>query len=261
MHTPLSAAREHAAVNIVREARQRYTRRDMLGRHVQALGGRPGLVRTLWSVKRRRLTYLSVTALADLALVALENRRASIQGGILEAGCARGGSAIMLAAAKERGMPLHVHDVFAQIPAPGERDGADVHRRYATIANGTAIGVGGDTYYGYRRNLLREVSETFTQLGYPPAQNAVHLVRGLFQDTLTADGPPLSLVHVDGDWYDSVMTCLERLAPRLSRGGRFVIDDYDDWSGARRAVDDFLASPAGTKFAVVRWSRVHLVHT
>ena len=54
------------------------------------------------------------------------------------------------------------------------------------------------------------------------------------------------------------MTCLTRIAPLLSPGGRFVIDDYDAWSGARTAVDAYL-STHGDEFDVRRAARLHLV--
>ncbi len=62
----------------------------------------------------------------------------------------------------------------------------------------------------------------------------------MFQDTITGD-EPVALAHIDGDWYESVRTCLERIGPRLSPGGVMVIDDYFYWSGCRTAVDEFLA--------------------
>ena len=54
---------------------------------------------------------------------------------------------------------MKVYDVFGMIPPPGERDGADVHQRYATIAAGASKGIGGETYYGYRDDLLAEVTD------------------------------------------------------------------------------------------------------
>jgi asparagine synthase (glutamine-hydrolysing) len=66
-------------------------------------------------------------------------------------------------------------------------------------------------------------------------------VKGLFQDTMHF-AEPVALAHVDGDWYESVMTCLTRLDPVLVPGGVMVIDDYDAWSGCRAAVDEFLGT-------------------
>jgi O-methyltransferase len=66
----------------------------------------------------------------------------------------------------------------------------------------------------------------------------VHLIKGLVQDTLQVD-QPVFLAHIDVDWYDPVLACLERIVPRLSDDGFLVLDDYNDWSGCRRAVDDY----------------------
>lgn len=69
----------------------------------------------------------------------------------------------------------------------------------------------------------------------------MHLVKGLFEETIRPT-EPIALAHIDGDWYESVEVCLERVWPVLAVGGPMVIDDYAHWSGCRSAVDEFLAS-------------------
>jgi asparagine synthase (glutamine-hydrolysing) len=69
---------------------------------------------------------------------------------------------------------------------------------------------------------------------------------------------PVALAHVDGDWYDSVMTCLQRIEPRLTQGGVLIIDDYDAWSGCRRAVDEYFKDKQG-RYEFIRRSRLHIV--
>ena len=113
-------------------------------------GEATGLAR---QVRAANLTFLDEQALVDLWLRARDVDRRGIPGVIVEAGCALGGSAVVLAAAKRPERPLHVFDVFGQIPPPGERDGDDVHERYRTIAEGRAEGHGGETYYGYLPDL------------------------------------------------------------------------------------------------------------
>jgi O-methyltransferase len=39
--------------------------------------------------------------------------------------------------------------------------------------------------------------------------------------------------------FDAVATCLGRIIPNLHPEGFVVIDDYNDWSGCRNAVDEF----------------------
>ena len=208
-------------------------------------------------VRDERLTYLKPPYLRALAADVLDVERAGLDGLLIEAGTALGGSAIVMAAAKAPERPMRVYDVFGMIPAPGVEDGADVHDRYATIAAGEARGVGGETYYGYRDDLYAEVTASFARLGVPAAEHNVELVKGLFEDTLVLDGP-VALAHLDGDWYESTRTCLERIAPRLVPGGRIVLDDYYKWSGCRRAVDEYFGAhdgfrlEHGAKLRVVR---------
>lgn len=206
-------------------------------------------------VTREKLTFLSPRALLDLRQLVREMDELSVPGSVIEAGCALGGSAIVIAASKSNDRPMTVHDVFGMIPKPGEHDGADVHERYEKIVAGAAEGFDGDTYYGYEKNLKDKVADSFARLDVDLITSNVSLVEGLFEDTIWPDGP-VALAHVDGDWYKSVKVCLERIWPHLSRGGVIVIDDYDDWSGCRTAVDEFIRDTP--EVLMQRKSRVHL---
>ncbi len=161
-----------------------------------------------------------------------------------------------MALAKSPERELQVYDVFGMIPPPTEDDGEQVAGRYATISEGRATGRDGETYYGYRDDLLGEVTESFARHGVPAPDSRVSLVRGLFQDTITGD-EPVALAHVDGDWYESTMTCLERIAPRLVPGGRIVIDDFHTWAGCAKAVEEYFTGRPG--FRVEMRAKVHVV--
>jgi O-methyltransferase len=214
----------------------------------------PSIIR---KVRSAGLTYLDATALNDLYQAVADLETNHISGTLIEAGCALGGSAIVMASAKAKTRSFYVYDVFGMIPPPTDEDGADVHERYATISSGNATGIKGGQYYGYEKNLYDTVLQNFQMFGYPISDNATHLVQGLFEDTLHPT-EPVALAHIDGDWYQSVMTCLERIVPRLVTGGRLVIDDYADWSGCRKAVDDYFASQRAD-FRFVQKSRLHIV--
>jgi hypothetical protein len=216
----------------------------------------PAVEATIKQAREQHLTYLKAEHLRALAAAVLDVERAQRPGLIIEAGTARGGSAIVMAAAKAPGRPMKVYDVFGMIPPPGEEDGADVHERYAKIAAGEAKGVGGDTYYGYRDDLYAEVTDSFARLGVPAAEHNVELVQGLFEDTIDLD-EPVAFAHLDGDWYESTMTCLTRIAPLLVPGGRIVLDDYYMWSGCRRAVDEYFGGRDG--FRQEQRARLHVV--
>jgi len=69
----------------------------------------------------------------------------------------------------------------------------------------------------------------------------VNLVPGLFQDTVpSAPIESISLIHLDGDWYESVKVCLDSLYDKVSNRGVIQFDDYGHWAGARKAVDEFM---------------------
>jgi predicted O-methyltransferase YrrM len=201
----------------------------------------PRGARLIRRVQSQKLTYLNLAALHDLQAAVRDAEDTSRPGALVECGCALGGSAIVLAAARRgNDRPVWVYDVFGMIPPPSDRDGEDVKDRYSTIVGGEAKGLDGETYYGYKQDLYDEVAASFRRFGLPVETSNIHLIKGLFEDTLRPEGA-VALAHLDGDWYDSVMVCLERLWPLLSDSGVIIIDDYYAWSGCRRAVDDFTA--------------------
>lgn len=198
----------------------------------------PHIVNLMSEIRNRKLTYLSDARLQALSELCLANERSNVPGIIIEAGCALGGSSILLCASKARERLLFIYDVFETIPPPSDKDGKDVHERYAVIKSGKSKGIDGDRYYGYTPNLLCRVKDNFSELGYPIDANHVALVKGMLQDTLIGN-QPVSLAHIDVDWYEPVKVCLERIYPHLSARGAMAIDDYQDWSGCRAAVDEY----------------------
>ncbi len=205
---------------------------------IRALLDRLRRRRLVGEVRRERLTYLERPALEDLWDRVREIERTGRPGMLLEAGCALGGSSLVMAGAKSPSRPMEVYDVFGMIPPPSEADGSQVRERYDEIAGGESEGIDGDRYYGYEDDLLGRVTSTFDRYGMPVDQNDVRLVKGLYEDTLRPEGP-VALAHIDCDWYESVKVCLDRIVPRVVPGGVLVIDDYGSWAGAKRAVDEY----------------------
>lgn len=201
----------------------------------------PHLADVARRVRGSGLTYLSSAKLDKLGHALLRVEKDAVPGAVIETGCALGGSAILLAATKARARKLRVCDVFGMIPPPSDKDDQDVHDRYDVISSGKSRGLKGQRYYGYETDLFERVRGNFERFGFsPPEDHGIEMLAGLVQDTLVVD-EPVSLAHIDVDWYDPVMTSLERIAPHLSPGGVIVLDDYFDWSGCRKATDDFLA--------------------
>ena len=49
-----------------------------------------------------------------------------------------------------------------------------------------------------------------------------------------------ALMRLDGDTFESTWQALTELYDLLSPGGFVIVDDYTDWVGCRRAVNEFL---------------------
>ncbi|PKO18222.1 MAG: hypothetical protein CVU39_01935 [Chloroflexi bacterium HGW-Chloroflexi-10] len=76
------------------------------------------------------------------------------------------------------------------------------------------------------------------------------LIKGWFEDTLTKYQPHdkgIALLHLDGDWYNSTMTCLVSLFDLVVKNGIIIIDDYYKWEGCSKAVHDYLSNKNSTQ--------------
>ena len=200
--------------------------------------------RLMARIRERKLTYLSDRKLASLVATCRAIEENDLPGIFLEAGCALGGSAILLASTKRRERPFNVYDVFGMIPPPTQDDTQDVHERYQTIVQGQSKGIDGDRYYGYIEDLYEVVKANLASFDLDCETHSITLIKGLLQDTMVLDRP-VAFAHVDVDWYDPVKTCLERVFPRLVAGGSIILDDYHDWGGCRKATDEYLRQVVG----------------
>jgi hypothetical protein len=169
----------------------------------------------------RRHTYLSYARLSCLYDLAA----ATPGGAYVECGVWRGGSAGMVGLA-DPSREMWLFDSWQGLPEPGPEDVAvQGHRRSK----------------GWNYATQEEADELlFAQLGL--ARERVRLVPGWYEDTLPKVAPtlgPISLLHVDCDWYESVRCVLGHLYDLVV--GTVVVDDYYHWQGCRMAVDEFLA--------------------
>jgi asparagine synthase (glutamine-hydrolysing) len=202
-------------------------------------------------IRDKRLTYLNAGALLNLKQSIDKVESKKVQGIFIETGCALGGSTIQIGEAKNSGRVLRVYDVFGMIPPPSDRDDKDVIDRYEEIKQGKSKGLKGDEYYGYQNDLRGKVEENLMEFGLHPAKENIELIQGLYEETLRVD-EPVAFAHIDCDWYDSVMTCLNQIEPKMTAGGIMVIDDYFDWSGCRKAVDDYFTPELKSQYSFTK---------
>jgi O-methyltransferase len=208
-------------------------------------------------VRRRNLTYLGPEKSNSLFDCVEETLSTHTLGDFVEFGVALGGSGICLASFLDGDRHYVGFDVFSMIPPPSAADGEDVNARYKTIAAGKSAGIGGDQYYGYVENLHEVVKANFRSFGL--SDQKISLVKGLFEETLPLHGSiKIAIAHIDCDWYEPVLTCLNYAWPRLSQGGYIILDDYNDWSGCRKATNEFVSSNKDVK--VTRYQPHAVLH-
>ncbi len=193
---------------------------------------------------RRAEHYVNSYAVSMIPLARFDNMqrcidsilRGGIPGDLIEAGVWRGGAAIfMRGALKAYGVTdrlVWAADSFEGLPAPD----ADRFPLEAQVQSGPVI------QKAYR-NLaagLEEVKRNFAAYGL--LDDRVRFLKGWFKDTLpSAPIASLSLMRLDGDFYESTRDGLVSLYDRLSIGGYVILDDYgeDTWTYCRKAVDEF----------------------
>ena len=217
----------------------------------------PQADRIIRKILRNRLSYLSAPELYDLWQRVCDVEKLNLDGVLIEAGCALGGSGIAICAIKDISRPLFIFDAFEMIPPPSDHDGPEAHERYQEIIEGRSEGIKGDIYYGYQTDLFNIVREKFEHFGFELEENNIRLLKGYFEENLMLS-QPVAFAHIDADWYESVKICLERIEPLLVPQGVLVIDDYFLWSGCRKAVDEFFYDKMDA-FIFEKRSALHII--
>ncbi len=204
-------------------------------------------------IKQDGLTYLSNRKLLNIERCLSDLNAKGIAGDILEFGVALGGSGIILARQMGDKRRYYGFDVFGMIPPPNSNvDSIGSLKRYEEIISGKSKGIAGKPYYGYEKNLLDKVRLAFHTYGLENGEQ-IRLVEGLFEETwpIVANGiTGVALIHIDCDWHDPVAFCLQSSTDKLATGGYIVVDDYYDYEGARKAVDEFLER--NNQFAIAK---------
>lgn len=182
-------------------------------------------------LKYRDATMIRPHAYVENILLAAEAARRT-SGAIAECGTWRGG---MAAGLMERCGPRQYFffDSFEGLPDAKELDGLEAVE-YQQNADAP----------GYYDNCTASEATFRSVIARAPQQGReVTIVKGWFEETLPVTAvPSLSVLRLDGDWYESTMTCLTNLWDLVLPGGLILIDDYHAWEGCSRAVHDFLSS-------------------
>jgi len=194
----------------------------------------------VWSLDEKdRLTMTSPERLNAFCNAVQYIERSNIPGAIVECGVWKGGS--MMAAAltlnrlKVSSRELYLFDTFEGMTEP---TALDIDRRGAAATDRLAK-ENKDTSWVWAQAGIDEVKRNLKSTNYN-FEN-IYFIKGPVEETVPKSAPnEIAILRLDTDWYESTRHELEHLYPRLVRGGVLIIDDYGDWEGAKRAVDEFI---------------------
>jgi Macrocin-O-methyltransferase (TylF) len=188
--------------------------------------------------------YIKGVALSMLPLARLENLQSCIfyvlkqevAGDLIETGVWRGGATIfmrgVLKAFNVVDRIVWVADSFEGLPEPdAERFPLEARAHDGQVMR---------SVYNHFAVSLEDVKRNFRAYGLLDKQ--VCFLKGWFKDTLpAAPMTTLSIMRLDGDYYESTWDALINLYDKLSLGGYAIVDDYGEgsWTYCRRAVDEF----------------------
>jgi len=172
----------------------------------------------------------------------------SLEGRVAECGCAGGLSSFLRCSRLKRhdrgfdGAGYEVYDSFQGLSEPQPEDalesGAD-----ELVARSLVAGT-----FAFPIERVQQSLSAFPKVTYGP---------GWIPEAFPKDERLYRFAHIDVDLYQPTKASLEYFWARLVPGGVMVCDDYN-WSGARKAVEEF-AADSGAKFSVTPYTQAVIV--
>lgn len=155
-----------------------------------------------------------------------------LEGDIIECGTWKGGMiAGMAGILGNNNRTYYLFDSFEGLPIAKDIDGQDALNWQK---NTSAI--------NYFDNCKTDINYAREAMKLSNA-NDVIFFKGWFSDTLPnfRTNRKIAILRLDGDWYESILTCMEYLYPQVVHKGLVIIDDYYIWDGTSKAIHDYLS--------------------
>ena len=179
--------------------------------------------------KYREFTMIQKQDFMDC--LALISKFKNINGCIAECGVWRGGMMAGIAEIMGPERNYYLFDSFEGLPPAKEIDGPSAIAWQSDV-----------TAPGYFDNCKAEIAWAEKAMEKAGIANP-ELIKGWFDKMIPGYmfDERISVLHLDGDWYDSTIVCLENLFPKVALGGIIILDDYYTWDGCSKALHDYLS--------------------
>jgi O-methyltransferase len=167
-----------------------------------------------------------------------------IEGDFVECGVWRGGNGVIAANIFNRygikDKQIWLYDTFDGMVEPEDIDKSFKGEIAKEIFSETKTSMGGSTWsyasLDFVKKVMRNTDYPFQKFKF---------IQGKVEDTLAISSnlpEKICILRLDTDWYTSTKAEMDILFSRLSTGGILIIDDYGDWQGSRKAVDEYMTN-------------------
>lgn len=160
-----------------------------------------------------------------------------VPGAIVECGVFLGGAMMLTAETLSRlgvtDKDIYLYDTFAGFV--GESTEHDINH------------VGRPIGHQKLQNFLELTRDNMEMTSYPK-EHYVFLEGDVRETVLEKSPDQISLLRLDTDTYETTLSELENLYPKLVKGGVLLLDDYGYSKGVRKAVDDYFDTPESVLF-------------
>jgi len=190
-----------------------------------------------------KLTMVSHENLIFLISVIKYLKKNKIEGDYVETGVWRGGlsilSYLMFSEKSKKNKHFYLYDTFEGMPKPSKFDKKINKNLYQVMDKWKKSS---KTKEGWNFSSLDEVKNNIIKICGVKSLKSFFLIKGKVENSLIIKKnlpKKICLLRLDTDFYKSTQAELNNLFKLVSKGGVIIFDDYSNWLGAKKAIDEF----------------------
>lgn len=191
---------------------------------------------------------LKLTMVSDENLIFLISaikylKKNNIKGDYVETGVWRGGlsilSYLMFSEKSKKKVNFYLYDTFEGMPKPSKFDKKTNKNLYQVMDKWKESS---KTKEGWNFSSLNEVKNNIIKTCGVKSLKSFCFIKGKVENSLLIKKnlpKKICLLRLDTDFYKSTKAELKNLFKLVSKGGVIIFDDYSNWLGAKKAIDEF----------------------
>lgn len=171
-------------------------------------------------------------------------KKNKIKGDYVETGIWRGGLSILsyltFKNKTSEKMKFFLFDTFEGMPKPSKYD-KKINKNLSQVFDKWKKKT--KTLEGWNFSSINEVQNNIIKFCGKKSLDNFKFIKGKVENTLKIKKnlpKKICLLRLDTDFYNSTKSELDNLFKLVSKGGIIIFDDYSNWLGSKKAIDEFL---------------------